>query len=102
MGSIAARHARAVLGHVEHILAIELLCAAQALDLRLARMDGALPGIGVREAHALVRSVVPHLDDDREPGPDIEAALLLVRDGRLAALADPPGRTPGAWLDVDA
>ena len=36
MGSIAARHARTVLGHVERILAIELLVAAQALDLRLA------------------------------------------------------------------
>lgn len=102
MGSIAARHARAVLGHVEHILAIELLCAAQALDLRLARMGGALPGAGVREAHALVRSTVPHLDHDREPGPDIEAALRLVRDGRLAAFADPPDLPPGSWLEVDA
>ena len=35
MGSISARHARTVLGHVERILAIELLVAAQALDLRL-------------------------------------------------------------------
>jgi histidine ammonia-lyase len=102
MGSIAARHARSVLGHVEHILAIELLCAAQALDLRLARMDGALPGVGVNEAHVLVRSVIPHLDDDREPGPDIEAALRLVRDGRLAILADPPRLTPGSWVEVDA
>lgn len=101
MGSIAARHARSVLGHVEHILAIELLCAAQALDLRLALVDRALPGVGVREAHALVRSVIPHLDHDREPGPDIEAALRLVRDGRLAVLADPPRPTPGSWVEVD-
>ena len=35
MGSIAARHARQVLEHVERILSIELLVAAQALDLRL-------------------------------------------------------------------
>ncbi len=101
MGSIAARHARSVLGHVEHILAIELLCAAQALDLRLALVDRALPGVGVREAHALVRSVIPHLVHDREPGPDIEAALRLVRDGRLAVLADPPRPTPGSWVEVD-
>src|SRR5919197_4305541 len=33
MGAIAARHARTVLEHVEQVLAIELLCAAQALDL---------------------------------------------------------------------
>ena len=37
MGSISARHARSVIGHVETILAIELLVAAQALDLRIAR-----------------------------------------------------------------
>src|SRR6185503_11281015 len=36
MGSIAARHARAVLTGVERILAIELIVAAQALDLRVA------------------------------------------------------------------
>ena len=46
MGSIAARHARTVLGHVERILAIELLVAAQALDLRLAG-DAAGPRAGV-------------------------------------------------------
>ena len=40
MGSIAARHARRVLEHVERILAIELLCAAQGLDLRLAHAAG--------------------------------------------------------------
>ena len=61
MGAAAARHARTVLGHVEQILAIELLAAAQALDLRLARMaageDGAIPapGVGVAEAHRRVR-----------------------------------------------
>ena len=36
MGSVAARHARTVLEHVERIVAIELLVAAQALELRLA------------------------------------------------------------------
>ena len=50
MGSISARHARTVLAHVERILAIELLVAAQALDLRLAASDGAAPGAGVAEA----------------------------------------------------
>ena len=48
MGSISARHARTVLAHVERIVAIELLVAAQALDLRLAGSDGAAPGRGRR------------------------------------------------------
>ena len=63
MGSIAARHARTVLEHVERILAIELLVAAQALDLRLAAWpDGRgrrRPGAGVAEA----------LAPDPRPGP---------------------------------
>ena len=93
MSAAAARHARTVLGHVEQIVAIELLCAAQALDLRLARMaeDGGTsvprPGDGVAEAHRLVRERVAPLADDREPGPDLAATLALVRSGVLAELA---------------
>jgi histidine ammonia-lyase len=87
MGSISARHARTVLAHVERIVAIELLVAAQALDLRLAGSDGAAPGAGVAEALRRIRAVVRHLDGDREPGPDLAAATALVHDGALADLA---------------
>ena len=86
MGSISARHARTVLAHVERIVAIELLVAAQALDLRLAGSDGAAPGAGVAEALRRIRAVVRHLDGDREPGPDLAAATALVHDGALADL----------------
>jgi histidine ammonia-lyase len=107
MGAAAARHARTVLGHVEQIVAIELLCAAQALDLRLAAMaqerggddaardgDGEgeggvavpAPGEGVAEAHRRFRARVPHLAEDREPGPDLAAALSLVHEGAFADL----------------
>ena len=89
MGAGAARHARIVLGHVEQIVAIEVLAAAQALELRRVAMgaDAPMPGEGVAEALALVRSVIPPLGVDREPGPDMAAALRLVRSGVLAALA---------------
>ncbi|HEY5628192.1 MAG TPA: aromatic amino acid lyase, partial [Candidatus Limnocylindrales bacterium] len=88
MGAGAARHARTVLAHVEQILAIEVLAAAQALELRRASMgDGApQPGEGVAEALALLREAVPPLVVDREPGPDMAAALRVVRSGALAAL----------------
>jgi histidine ammonia-lyase len=93
MGSIAARHARRVLDHVQRIVAIELVVAAQALDLRLAALAGAnkgatapAPGEGVREAHRRIRARVAHLDEDREPGPDLAAALELVRAGAFAEL----------------
>ena len=87
MGSISARHARLVLGHVEQILGIELLVAAQALDLRLALSDGAVPGVGVAEALQRVRARIRHLDGDREPGPDLAAAASMVHTGELADLA---------------
>ena len=81
MGSIAARKARQVLRHLEQILALELLCAGQGLDFRLA--SGVGPGAGVATAHRLLRERVSHLDTDRDPGPDIEAAVALVRSGGL-------------------
>jgi histidine ammonia-lyase len=84
MGPIAARQARAVLENVERIVGLELLCAAQGLDFRLA--SGAAPGAGVAEAHARVRARVEHLGHDRDPGPDVEAAHALVRSGALVDL----------------
>jgi histidine ammonia-lyase len=89
MGSVAARHGRSVLDNVERILAIELLVAAQALDLRLASLDdqGVAPGAGVTEALARIRARIRHLDGDREPAPDIAEATTLVHEGALADLA---------------
>jgi histidine ammonia-lyase len=102
MGPIAARHARTVLEHVEQIVAIELLVGAEALDQRLALLAAAEPetanqggpvaaGVGVAAARNLVRSIVPAVAGDREPGPDLKAVTRLVHDGGLAHLAIPPG-----------
>jgi len=84
MGPIAARQAAEVVSNVEHVLALEALAAAQGLDFRTA--NGQRPGTGVLAAYSLVREAVEHLDADRDPQPDIAAALQLVRDGRLAAV----------------
>jgi histidine ammonia-lyase len=94
MGPIAGRHARAVLDNVERILAIELICAAQGLDLRLDALAATAgtrpkPGAGVASAHRLVRERVAHLGDDRELGPDLAAATEIVRSGTLAELVSP-------------
>jgi histidine ammonia-lyase len=88
MGPIAARHARSVLAHVQQIVAIELLVAAQALDVRVGA-DGPTPGAGVDEARRRVRAGIPRLDRDREPGPDIAAAADIVRTGVLVDLVGP-------------
>jgi histidine ammonia-lyase len=86
MGSIAARHARTVVEHVERVLSIELIVAAQALDYRLELLPGTVPGVGVQAAHKAIRAVVPRLYGDREPGPDLAASLALARSGQLAEL----------------
>ena len=71
MGATSARYARPVLEHVEQIVAIELLVAAQALDLRLAEADAPAPGVGVAEAHARVRGRrrAPRRGSGARPGP---------------------------------
>ena len=97
MGSIAARHARSVLEGVERVIGIELVVAAQALDLRSATIaDGQepapRPGTGVAEAHRRIRERIAHLDGDREPGADLASASALVHEGALVDLTDgPPG-----------
>ena len=100
MGAAAARHARTVLGHVEQILAIELLCAAQALDLRLAALgaDGAdrprRPARGVAEAHAAgAPGRVAHLAGGPRagPGPRRRRRSRWCTRAALADLAGPRG-----------
>jgi histidine ammonia-lyase len=86
MGSIAARHARRVLEHVERIVGIELVVAAQALEERMTLLPGRQPGAGVANALERVRTRVPRLLSDREPSADLEAAAGLVRDGAFVDL----------------
>jgi len=85
MGPIAARHAAAVVANVEQVLALEALAAAQGLDFKI-RAAHAQPGVGVAQAHAIIRENVDHLDADRDPQPDLAAALELIRSGRLASI----------------
>ncbi len=79
MGMSAALKARQVVENVRTCLAIELLVAAQALDLR----RPLAPARQVAAAHARIREVVPHLDEDRELHRDMAAVCRLVDAGAL-------------------
>jgi len=84
MGALAARHAREILENTQTVLAIELLCACQGVDLR-----GCVPGPRTAGVHRLLRQRVPALTEDRPLDGDIAAALELVRGGGLSlALAN--------------
>ena len=81
MGMTAALKGRQVSDFTRSCLAIEVLCAAQALDFRLP----VKPGKGALAAYELVRSRVPHMDRDRELHKDIEAVTQLIDSGELLA-----------------
>lgn len=85
-----ARKAGEILWRLRLVLAIELIVAAQAIDL--AGVDRL--GHGTAAAHKLVRDLVAPLDDDRPSGPDVErladaaltsGALLRATDRALGA-----------------
>jgi len=64
-----------------YLAAIELLTAAQAIDLR--GLDPDTLGRGAKAAYDAVRKAVPTLDVDRPIGPDIEAIERLVAAGAI-------------------
>ena len=87
MGANAARHSREVLDNVRHVIAIELMAAAQGVDLR---PDGpARLGTGTRTVYEAVRSRVDSLKHDRVLSDDIESLTSLIRSACLSA---PPHR----------
>ena len=85
MGSIGATQLLDVLDNVQHVLAIELLTAAQALDYRRPLR----PGRGVEVAHERIRHHIPHREEDYLFEDEIDTSLALVRDSELLdAVAD--------------
>ncbi|SEC84542.1 histidine ammonia-lyase [Rhizobiales bacterium GAS188] len=83
MASMAPRSvakAETALEHMSRLLAIELMVAAQALDLQTA--PNIAPAIAA--IHAKIRAVIPRLDEDRPTGRDIEALATEIRAGKLA------------------
>jgi histidine ammonia-lyase len=81
MGMTAALKAKQVTQHATHVLAIELLVAAQALDFRKPLQAGA----GARAAHAKIRERVSFMESDREIHKDISAIVALIESGELLA-----------------
>jgi len=83
MGVTAARHAERVVRNTAKVLGIEVLCAAQGLDLG----EPLRPGAGVQAAYRTLRKRVPSLTKDRYLAPDLATAEELVLDGSLVGAA---------------
>ena len=81
MGANAARHTLEILENVRSVLAIELLTAAQAVDLRI---DGPVRlGAGTRHGYAGVRAACAFMEHDRQTAGDMQALADLIHSRRL-------------------
>ena len=83
MGTISARHAQQIVRNVQHVIAIELLCAAQGIDYHDAPCAA-----GTAAAHEVIRTHVPHLDDDRALYRDIETVRDLLASGEIVSAVE--------------
>ncbi len=82
MGMTAALKLRRVIQNVRHVLAIEALAAAQAVDL-LAPLK---PGKRAQQALREIRAISPMVTQDRSLAPDIAKVSEIIRQGKLAAV----------------
>ncbi|ASO22456.1 histidine ammonia-lyase [Actinoalloteichus hoggarensis] len=85
MGWSAARKLRSGLDGLHTVLAVELLAAARALDLRAPLRPSPATGAAV----ALLRRHVPGIGPDRHLAPDIAVARELVTSGALLDAVTP-------------
>ncbi len=79
MGTISARKCREIIKNTENVIAIELLCGAQAMDL----FTNIKPGEGTMAAYNVIRGTVSHLESDRILSKDIEAVKSLMQSGKI-------------------
>ena len=79
MGTHAARKAMEIIKNVENVLAIELLCACQALELRKPLEPSPVTG----KILELVREHIPYLNSDRYMHPDIITAQKLITEKKI-------------------
>ena len=79
MGTHAARKAMEIIKNAENVLAIELLCACQALELRKPLEPSPVTG----KILELVREHIPYLNSDRYMHPDIITAQKLITEKKI-------------------
>jgi len=82
MGAFGSRKALQVVENTTRILAIELLCAAQAIDLRRP-LKSSKP---LENVHREIRKHISFATEDRIFSADIEKASALVESGELLKL----------------
>ena len=82
MGMSGARRLKPMLQNLRHILAIELLCACQGIDLLAPLKTGTL----ATKAYEAVRAKSSKVIEDRPLAPDMEAVSELAASGAISAI----------------
>ena len=124
MSMNAARHAREIVWNVEQIVAVEMLCAAQALDFRRVglefstttwqrdregqivrktieyemkegkKVNEAGLGVGTKPAYEAIRQEIEHLANDRTLYPDLEKIAKMVHRSEIVHAVEEALGTP--------
>jgi histidine ammonia-lyase len=81
MGANAARHCLEILENVRYVLAVELMTAAQAVDLREDGPDRL--GAGTRLVYERVRQVVAYMEHDRQIADDLKRLADTIQGGEM-------------------
>jgi histidine ammonia-lyase len=81
MGSISARKTYQIIQNLELILAVELLCAAQAFDYRRPMRSGSI----IEACHNMIREKIDHAEEDRIFAQDIREVHKLITSGILVS-----------------
>jgi histidine ammonia-lyase len=79
----AARHLTDIVTNMYAIIAIELICAAQALELRLAEVVNRSCGNAIKNVFECIRSVSPFVAFERPMSKDIKAVASLIQSGAI-------------------
>jgi histidine ammonia-lyase len=83
MGAISARKTLNIVNNLEKILAIELLCAAQAFDFRKPLKSSII----LEACHAHIRNKIPHIVEDVVLSDYIEIALSIIKNKELGNIS---------------
>jgi histidine ammonia-lyase len=83
MGAISGRKLNQIIDNLENILAVELLCAAQAFDYRRPMRSSAI----LEACHQRVREKIDHAEEDRVFADDLEKARRIIQNRELTDIA---------------
>lgn len=79
MGTIGARKAKTIIDHAQHVISIELLCAAQAADFNNINDLGE----GSKIAYHCLREMVDFMENDVIFYPDMDKSFDIIKTGKL-------------------